>query len=129
MHDYINDGIFYIPIETYFSHILYTSVSYDVDDWYHDYHLIIDDDGSASFPGKTQECGPTCSRYMARVVNEGPEDNTVYAGIHVWGGRSYPKTPECDQSGGLKHTVKLKGEIEGQNFREGEQWLKPVLIG
>ena len=48
MHDSANDGIFYIPIEEYFSHVLYTSVNYDVDDWYHDYHLVIDDDGSNS---------------------------------------------------------------------------------
>ena len=48
MHDSVNDGIFYIPIEEYFSHVLYTSVNYDVDDWYHDYHLVIDDDGSNS---------------------------------------------------------------------------------
>ena len=48
MHDSANDGIFYIPIEEYFSHVLYTSVNYDVDDWYHDYHLVIDDDSSNS---------------------------------------------------------------------------------
>ena len=48
MHDSADDGIFYIPLEEYYSHVVYTSMSYNVDDWYHDYHLVLDDDGSAS---------------------------------------------------------------------------------
>ena len=47
-HEDSNEGIFLIRIEEYYSNILYTSMSYDVERWNHDYHLILDDDGSGS---------------------------------------------------------------------------------
>ena len=69
-----------------------------------------------------------CSRYEARVTNTASGDNIAHPGVHLWDARSYPKTPECDQSEGLRHTVRVKGASEGLNFREGEKWLEPVVI-
>ena len=62
------------------------------------------------------------------MTNTASSDNIVRPGVHLWDARSYPKTPECDQSKGLKHTVRAKGAVDGLNFREGEKWLEPVAL-
>ena len=104
-------------------------MSYDIEKWHHDYHLIINDDGSNSVSGLSEKCGPSCSRYTGTVTNKSGKENKIYPGVHTWDARSYARTEACDQAGGKKHNLLEDGQPKGSNFREGEKWMRPITLG
>ena len=104
-------------------------MNYDVEEWYHDYHLTIGDDGSGSTSGRFNWCGSTCTRYTAVITNTANVDNVIHPGIHTWRWRSYAETDKCDQSGGKAHSMLQQGTLTARSFRNGERWMPVITLG
>ena len=44
----LGDGVFYMPIEDYLDQVQYTTINYNTENWFHDYFLVLDDNGAGS---------------------------------------------------------------------------------
>lgn len=94
-HTKENEGTFYMTIEDFKEEIFYLGINYNTDNWHQDYFLALDDDGTEGSEGAWGFCGPSCTRYRAKVKNTSEQSNTVHVGIHTWRNRAYPYTEEC----------------------------------
>ncbi len=80
-------------------------MNYEVEEWYHDYHLTIGDTGAGAGSGIFNWCGSTCARYTGVIRNTANVPNVIHPGIHTWRWRSYAETTECQQDGGNAHSA------------------------
>ena len=85
-HEKANDGEFWMRSEDFYSSAHVVTYNPDVAalGWYHDYHLVIDDDGTGSEPGIWWWCGEFCSRYTAVITNSSDKSNKIHVGLHTW---------------------------------------------
>ena len=61
----VNDGMFFMKLEDYFSQGLASLISFDTTDWYYDKFLMLDDNTDS--PGGWSWCGSTCTRHILSI--------------------------------------------------------------
>jgi hypothetical protein len=87
VHQFANDGVFYIDLDSYMVNFSRTQVNQDTSDWNLKWFLMQDDPADAS--RATTECwGGTCTKHQIRITNNGA-DQAFHVGAHVWQDRTY----------------------------------------
>jgi hypothetical protein len=56
-HTNSNDGTFYMTLDEFMSDIQYVGINYNTENWFHDYFLVLDDNGSGKKAGEWNFCG------------------------------------------------------------------------
>ena len=64
----MDDGLFFVPIEIYKSDFGMTNFNYDTNKMWRSHWLKLDDNTHS--PGKSEWCGPTCTRHEFRLKSE-----------------------------------------------------------
>lgn len=90
-----DDGEFWMTSKDFHRYTEAVTANADVEElgWYHDWHLVLNDDGDGGATGLWDHCGPggagDCVRYTGVVRNESLEPNTIWIGLHTWEERTY----------------------------------------
>jgi hypothetical protein len=61
--DGVKDGDFYMTLPEFLTDVQYIGINLNTENWFHDYYLVLNDDGSNASPGKWNFCGSQCVRY------------------------------------------------------------------
>ena len=98
IHEFANDGVFYIDLDSYMVNFSRTQINQDTSDWNLKWFLMQDDPAEAA--RATTECGGNCTKHQIRITNNGA-DQAFHVGGHVWQDRTYawrnatPLTSAC----------------------------------
>ena len=133
-HEKANDGEFWMRSEDFYSSAHVVTYNPDVAalGWYHDYHLVIDDDGTGSEPGIWWWCGEFCSRYTAVITNSSDKSNKIHVGLHTWRQRTYGSTSSssspCYQRNGNQHSFARVGASRAYGLHDGVRWEDEIYV-
>jgi len=64
-----DDGVFFMPMQLYYDTFGWTHVTHDVQDWYSDYFLMLDDNTHSDNPGDNYYCGSTCTKHTLTLTS------------------------------------------------------------
>jgi hypothetical protein len=93
------DGIFYMDIGSYFTNFSMTSINKDTEQWKLNWFLMHNDETTDA--AHLLDAWPCqgCSYHKITVTNDGPEDQDVYVGAHVWQSRAYMPSNDYHECG------------------------------
>ena len=85
-HVHNDDGKFFISIEDYLQYLAYTTISYDVQDAYQEYFLVLND----TYVNEADDqipCGENCTHHLFYVQSEIEQEILISA--HSWDDKHY----------------------------------------
>ena len=137
VHEFANDGVFYIDLDSYMVNFSRTQINQDTSSWNLKWFLMRDDPADAA--RATTECGSaTCTKHQIRITNNGA-DQAFHVGGHVWQDRTYawrnasPLTAACPEMyNNPQHALYKEGSSywSGQRFNSGagSTWFDGEVI-
>ena len=111
-----NDGEFWMKFSDFFRFTNYVSHNYNVENWHHAYHLMLDvPDQNWRMPWHW--CGDQCSGFIGKVKNEHTSPQTIWVGVHTWDARTYGKqSGDCNQRQGGMHSYMRSSPRENRAY-------------
>ena len=98
-----NDGEFWMKFTDFFKFTNFVTHNWNVENWHHDYHLMLDVPDQDWRMDSWYWCGEECSGFNAKVVNKHTDSQTIWVGMHTWDARTYGGNSDCNQRNGGMH--------------------------
>ena len=118
-----DDGVFFMPIQLYKDTFSWTHFTHDVQDWYSDYFLMLDDNtltnDTTNNVGDNYYCGSVCTKHTLTLTST--VEQNVWVTPHTWDSRSMGNT--CTAlwwNTGRYHVLKMPHESFVRVFNEGD---------
>jgi len=87
----------------FFKFTNFVTHNWNVENWHHDYHLMLDAPDQDWRMDNWYWCGDECSGFNAKLVNGHTETQTVWVALHTWDARTYGGNSSCNQRTGNMH--------------------------